>query len=428
MPSLSRRRLLSGGATSLVAAPFWNLLSPRAHAATGSGHATRLLVLFSPNGTVHEHWRPQGTEHDFSFAPGSILEPLARHQDDLLILDELDFWDADNHDAGMAAMLTGQGTASDESGGLSVDQYVAQAIGGDTAFRSLEFGVQTSAWGGTTSTRMSYAGPGSYVTPDDDPLNAYVRLFGDQASDAADLERLRARRVSVLDLAHDELAELDKRLGAQERIKLEAHTEALRAMEKSLTSDLSCDAPLAPDAFSVYDNDSFPRIADAQLGLALQALSCGITRVASVQLSHSVAPVVFSWEGVSQEHHSLSHIDDSNTAGVQDFVTTERWYMDRFADVLDQLKALPDPDGGGSLLDTTLVLWASELGDGRDHTCTSVPWILAGPAGGAFNPGRYLKLGGESHASVLLSLCHAMGLQNETFGLAELCPGPVGVL
>jgi hypothetical protein len=425
---LSRRRLLTAGSASLIAAPFWNLLSRPAHATTLGGTAKRLLVLFSPNGTVHQHWRPQGTEYDFEFAPGSILEPLERHKQDLLVLDELDFWGADNHEGGMAAMLTGRGRDQDESAGMSVDQFVAAHIGQDTAFRSLEFGVQTSAWGGTSETRMCYSAPGAFVTPDDDPYNAYTRIFGDPAGDEEELARLRARRLSVLDLASEELDELHRRLGSEERIKLEAHSEALRALERSLTTVNQCESPGVPSGLSTYDNDHYPQLVDAQLGLAVQALSCGITNVASVQLSHTVGPVVFSWEGISQEHHSLSHIDDGNASGVGEFVTTERWYMSRFAEVLDQLKALPDPEGGGTLLDSTLVLWASELGDGRAHTCTSVPWILAGPAGGAFSPGRYLKLGGDSHNNVLLSICHAMGLTNATFGHPDACHGPLGVL
>ena len=84
--------------------------------------------------------------------------------------------------------------------------------------------------------------------------------------------------------------------------------------------------------------------------------------------------------------------------------------------LLDQLKAQIDPETGGSMLDSTVVLWAKELGDGREHVCTDVPWVLAGNAGGFFNTGRYLSLGDVPHDQVLTSICHAFGMEEAGFG------------
>ena len=116
---------------------------------------------------------PNGTGAGYSFAAGSILEPLAARTDDLLVISGLDFHRADNHEPGMAAMLTNNGAGGDVGAGASVDQYIASAIGGDTKFQSLEIGVQTSAWGGNQQTRMCYSGPGQFVTPDDNPISIY---------------------------------------------------------------------------------------------------------------------------------------------------------------------------------------------------------------------------------------------------------------
>src|SRR5690606_30692369 len=111
-------------------------------------------------------------------APASILEPLRPRRADLVVIDGLHFHGADNHEGGQAAMLTNGGGGDSPTGGASIDQVVAGAIGGDSRFRSLELGVQTSAWGGGVQTRMCYRGPGQMVTPDDDPAHVYERLFG----------------------------------------------------------------------------------------------------------------------------------------------------------------------------------------------------------------------------------------------------------
>ncbi len=408
MHVLNRRRLLKLGLASLVAAPFANLLRQPARADTGG--ARRLLILFSPNGTVHKHWRPTGSETDFSFGSGTILEPLAAHKDDLIVMDGLSFTGADNHEPGMAAMLTAQGDTS-------IDQHIARAIGGSSRFSSLELGVQTSAWGGTTQTRMSYL-DGGFVTPDDDPLNVWKRLFGDLGD-----ENLAARRQSVLDLSREEVGTLRENLGAEERILLDAHLAGLEAVERSLSGESTCESPAAPDlSASALSNDTFPEVAKAQLDLAVLALACGSTNVASVQLSHTVGPTVFTWLGESEGHHSLSHIDDANQSGIESFVNCERWFAEQVAYTLDRLKAQTDPETGGSMLDTTLVLWAKELGDGRAHVCTDVPWVLAGNAGGFFTTGRYLSLGDEPHDKVLTSICHAFGLEEAGFGAYENGP------
>src|SRR5207244_404662 len=124
-------------------------------------------------------------------------------------------------------------------------------------------------------------------------------------------------------------------------------------------------------------------------------LACGLTKVASIQWAHTVSPHVFTWAGVSQGHHDLSHSDDSNAAGVAAFVAAERWFAEQFVYLISQLKALPEPGGGaGSMLDNTLVVWCKELGDSRLHDGKSVPFVLAGKAGGFVRPGRFLDFKG----------------------------------
>ncbi|MDP2311033.1 MAG: DUF1552 domain-containing protein [Pseudomonadota bacterium] len=428
---MRRRSFLHASGLALVAAPFLHLLSRPAWGALpdtgGAGGPKRLLVLFSPNGTIHRHWRPSGGERDFTFPAGSVLEALTPYRDSLLVLDGLDFHDADNHEAGMAAMLTNKGTAGSVGGGMSLDQYVASQIGAASRFRSLELGVQTSLWGGITTTRMSYAGPDALVTPDDSPSSVYSRLYGELAGSPEAAARLLTRRQSVLDLLTGELGALSVRLGSAERAKLDAHLESLRAMERALEGAGGCEPPVLGAIDNHNSNANFPAVARAQLELAVQALACDMTRVASVQMSHTISTTVHSWVGASSEHHSLSHVDDGNTSGVAEFIATERWFAEEVAYVLGRLTELPSPDGEGSLLDGTVVLWCKELGDGRAHTCVDVPWVIAG-GGGALRTGRYVDLGGLNHAHVLVSICQALGLDLDTFGDPNAGAGPAEAL
>jgi hypothetical protein len=423
----SRRRFLRFGAASLLAAPFVRLLHGGSAFADGAP-AKRLLVYFSPNGTIPNQLWPSGGTTDFTFAAGSVLEPLEAIRDKVTILKGLQFYNATNHEGGMAAMLTNNGGASTESQGMSIDQFVASRIGTSTRFSSLEFGVQTSAWGGSTQTRMAYAGPGGFITPDDSPNHAYQRMFGDLLGGEDGAVRLRGRRTRIVDIARAELVDLHRRVGAEERIKLEAHIEALAAMERGLSATTTCEPGQAPGITgSVWANGSFPAIATAQMDLAVTALACGMTNVASIQMAHTVSPVVFSWLGLNEGHHSLSHTADSNSGGVADYVAAERWFAQRYVDLVQALDALPDPEGDGSMLDSTLVLWAQEMGDGRLHVCTDVPFVIAG-ATDHFQGGRFLDLGERNHCHLLVSICNAFGLANETFGDPDAGTGPLSEL
>lgn len=410
---LTRRRFLQGLGASVLGASLLPGLPPSVSWAQGAARARRLLVFFSPNGTIHRFWRPTGSGSDFSFGAGTILEPLERHKSDLLVIDGLNFFTGTNHEGGMAAMLTNGGGAGTATGGMSIDQYVASRLGASDRFSSLEFGILTDIWGSNVQTRMSYSAAGQLVHPDANPRRAFDRMFSDLAGDAVQQSRLRSRRASVLDLVRGELNDLKGRVGAREKIKLDAHLTAIRSVEQSLQTEISCDVPTAPEQLNKDANDNVPAITKAQIDLAVTALACNMTKVSSVQVSHTVSPVVFSWVGNTEGHHSLSHTSDNNQTKLNEFVDAERWCAEQFAYLLDRMKQTPDPDSDGSLLDSTVVLWAKEMGDSRAHVCQSVPFVMAG---GGFRAGRYLRFEGDSHSKLLVSICHALGLDNQTFG------------
>ena len=151
------------------------------------------------------------------------------------------------------------------------------------------------------------------------------------------------------------------------------------------------------------------------------ALACDLTRVGSIQWSRSVSNTAFTWLGINEGHHDLSHEGDGNADAVAKIVQVNRWYAEQFAYFLDQLKAIPE--GDGTMLDNTVVLWCNELGQGNSHTRKDVPLIVAGNAGGHFSTGKYLQFDAHSHNDLLISLCHAMGYPVATFGDPSLCSG-----
>ena len=325
----------------------------------------------------------------------------------------------------MEAMLTCKGTADSVGAGASIDQYIAAQLDSPTKFKSLELGVQTSAWGGTNQTRMCYAGPGQLVTPDDDPEHVYNRMFGDLLGGDEEAAKLRDRRQRVIDILAAETKALRTEAGSEERYKLDAHLDALASLEQGLLAGGSCDAPVAPSIGNPMIDTEIPGVTRAQIDLAVTGLACGLTNVVTIQLSHTVSPSVFSWvDGVNEGHHALSHIDDSNAAGVAQFAACERWSAEQFAYLLAQLEALPEPDGEGTMLDNSVVLWAKEMGDSRAHVCSDVPFVLAGGSG-CFNTGQYLSFDGEPHNKLMVSICHAMGLTNDSFGEASFGAGPL---
>lgn len=436
---LSRRRLLTGATSlsaALVAAPFYRMLA-HPERARAAGIAKRIIFWFTPNGTVHARWRPTGSGASYAFSPGSILEPLEAHKARLLILDGLNFERsrASNHEGGMEHMLTGGGDPS-------LDQFLAARIGGDTPFSSIELSVQTSAWGAGIQTRMSYNDAHQFVHPEDKPAAAYARIFGggggggggaspvDPGTGTATDDPATVRRRSVLDLVKGELTALQRDLGKDERDKLGAHLDALRTLERRLDGSVSltgCGELAMPALADSQSNDRFPAVGELQMDLLVAAAACDASRVLSLQWSHTVSPAIFSWAGVGEGHHELSHKDDGNTQGVADFVASERWFSAQFASFLDKLAAVQEPDGSGSLLDTSTVVWVKELGDSRLHDFISVPFVIAGGGNGYFRPGRYLKFSAEPHQKLLVSLAQSVGVEIDHFGVPDIT-GPLSGL
>lgn len=426
MQRVPRRRFLRGLAGGALALPLLaGLDSPSARAAP---HPKRLIVFFSANGTIADAWRPTGGETDFVFS--EILAPLAPHRDELLILGGIDAESSyhgpgdNSHWNGMGHMLTGTelvdlGGGVFTGGGISVDQHIAAQIGGATKLASLELAVEASP--STVSSRLSYLGAAQPVPPESDPQKVFHRLFGGLSPE------LEAQRKSVLDAVSDDLGTLTPTLGRADQLKLEAHLDAVRDVEKRLyiTPSPTCGSI----ELGRFDVDDLPAIGKEQMDLLVLALACDLTRVVTLQWSQAVSMTRMTWLGITDPHHTLSHYPVTDPVAQAKLVQINRWYATQFAYLLQAMKSVPE--GDGTLLDHSVVLWCNELGEGSTHSRRNVPYVLAGSAGGHFKTGRFLDFQGSKkpwHSDLLVSLCQAMDLSDATFGNPAYCHGGIAAL
>lgn len=454
-PTLTRRALLRAAGGSAIAAailsPFRHLLVGRASAAD-DGPRRRFVVVFSPNGTIHDDWLPTGTGAGFTF--GRILAPLERHRARTTVVSGLGLHTSargpgDEHQRGVSHVMTampllpgGMATGCDAcppvswASGPSIDQVVADAIGGATRFRSLELGVANTGRE-SVKTRLSYRGSGQPLPPESSPWRAWARLFATAGDPAAQRAQLEARR-SVLDHAVTDFSRTSARLAPADRPLLDAHLSTIRELELRLAAPgpegPSCAPPtLGAEVENLESPDDYPRLVDLQSDILTMALACGLTNVGSILWNHSVGEQTFPSLGITEPHHTLSHRPDEDLAAQESLVAINTWYAERVAGLGDRLATLTEALPSGetpALLDSTLLVWVNELGKGNVHSLTDVPFVVLGNVPNDdgtphFTTGQHLGTEGAAHGDFWVSVRNAMGDPASTFGLPEYCNGPL---
>lgn len=441
--SLSRRTLLRGLGGLTVGLPFLGAMSESASAVN---FPKRFVVFFTGLGTVKNAWVPTGTQKDFTFGP--ILDPLTPYKKKVMVLEGIDYESAyhgpgDPHQQGIAHALTGvemqegmlfpyacnPGKMVGWGGGISLDQFFATQLGQTTKFPSLEFGVQVQY--ANASARVSYLGPGQPVPPEDDPYQGFKRIFSDLGTDPQAMDKLRAERKSVLDAVTDDYDRLSKRLGVSDKQKIDAHLDAIREIEKRLDAPGviggACAQPAMGAPVEPLENDNYPAIAKLQLDLMAMSLVCDLTRVSSIQWTTVQTGKVFTWLGQTEPHHSLSHSSDGDTVRQKMLVDIGNWHAQQLAYLCKQLDSVPE--GDGTVLDNTIILWCTDIAAGNTHARRDMPLLLVGGGGGALATGQHLKYQGAWHNDLLIAISHAMGVPITTFGNPAYCKGPLaGVL
>lgn len=433
----TRREFLRHLGLSAAAYPFICNL-PSLGFENASTRKQRLVVIFSPNGTIPKNFWPD--------EPGpltqlkEILTPLEPFKDRMLTLHgvcDRVRGDGDNHMRGMGCLLTGielfpgniQGGSDTPAGwasGLSIDQEIKNFLQSRpetrTRFGSLEFGVvvpdRADTW-----TRMVYSGANKPIAPIDDPYQMFQKLYG-QMQDREDLQ-------SILDALQTDLQKVSTIVSAEDRKLLAEHETFVRQMEEELraSGDVSVGHAVPQLEPGVREeNDNIPRLSRMQIELMVDSFVNDFARVATLQYTNSVGGARMRWLGIEDGHHALSHESDENADAVEKLTKINKWYCEEIAFLTKRLAETPEPGGQGSLLDNTLILWTNELGKGNSHTLDNIPWVAIG-GGLDWKMGRALDFKKTPHNRLHLSLAHGFGHHLQTFGNPNFCgDGPLDQL
>jgi len=431
---INRRQFLRQFGVSAASLPFLAGL-PSLIGAPMPQRRQRVIIMFSPNGTVPTEFWPDQIGENFEFK--SVLQPLQPFKDRTLVLNGIFNkvrGDGDNHMRGMSCLLTGSelmpgnimgggGNPAGWAGGISIDQEIKNFLQTQpetkTRFGSLEVGVavpdRADPW-----TRMSYAGANQPVAPVDNPYQLFGKLYG-RMKDKDSL-------ISVLDDVQDDFKKVAAKLSARDKALLDQHLTLVRSLEKELQSNDQEKALKHPvpelDPSIELVNDNTPQISRMQIDLLVNALANDMARVATLQYMRSVGQAQMRWLGIEEGHHTLSHDPDGNQASQDKLKKINTWFAGELAYLAKRLSETPEPTGEGSMLDNTLIVWTNELGKGNSHTLDNIPMVMIG-GGAGFKMGRNLKLDKVAHNRLWMTLAKAMGHDLQTFGKAELCEGGV---
>ncbi|HEV3255647.1 MAG TPA: DUF1552 domain-containing protein [Gemmataceae bacterium] len=428
-PNSTRREFIRELGIGAAALPFV-LNLPSLGFANQLRRKQRLVVMFSPNGVVPSAFWPDKAGKLTTLKES--LKPLEPFKNRTLLLhgvcDKIR-GDGDGHMRGIGCLLTGielfpgniQGGSDTPAGwakGLSIDQEIKNYLQANpatrTRFGSLEFGVMVPDRADTW-TRMVYAGPNKPVAPIDDPYQMFAKLYGH----VKDRESLK----SILDDLQDDLRKVGSVVSAEDRRLLEEHATFVREMEQELKAPASQTVGHAVPELEPgvkKENDNIPRTSKMQIDLMVNSFAADFARVATLQFTNSVGGARMHWLKVQEGHHELSHKPDSDRESQDKLIRINQWWCEQLAYLARRLAETPEPGGGGSLLDNTLVLWTNELGKGNSHTMDNIPFVLVGN-GLDFRMGRSIEYPKVPHNRLLLSLAHAMGHRIKRFGNPNFC-------
>jgi hypothetical protein len=428
---LSRRSLLAsvGGASLLPFVPLFN----RDLEAQAGALPKRLVIVNIPNWRTDDQTRCEGTGADFTFSEAyKSLEP---YRSDLLIVDGVDNLAAEDGGAsghkGNLALLTGIGP-SGGAGGPSIDQWVAQQPDISTAVRSLVLGAGTRDEAGADDV-ISYAGKSQPIVPEADPAVVWSSLFQDFKADPTQRNTAKEANKGVLDNVATQLNNFKRFLPRDDQMKLEAHSQSIVELQQQLERAVyDCTVPPQPDAYPEHSTATMLQTSSLQMDLITTAMACDLTRVVSLYYGLERRGPTMDWVGATTHFHETSH-GDPGSERYEMYSRGRAWLIEQYTSLVKRFKEMPE--GNGSMLDNSVLVLTSCMGAAGRHKNYSVPFVLAGGAGGALSTGRYLRYGnydvsgngdahgGETANRMLLSLAHAMGYPIDVFGNPDYCQG-----
>jgi hypothetical protein len=395
-------------------------------AKTAANPTRRFGAIFIPLGERPGYWTPAQVGTGFEMS--TILKPLEAYRDHMTVVSDL-CTPRDGHAVTVAAWLTGalakQTIAEDVYANTSIDQIIASTIGGETVFPSLEIATEdfTGYIGGCdTQFACAYMNTITWKTPttplpmEINPRVVFERLFGQPGTSAQRLERLRRNR-SILDSVVDDVADLERGLGPRDRTRLAEYLDHVREIEQRIArSERQATTEVrVPDA-PIGVPDSFEEHVALLYDLVVLAFQTDTTRVFTFMKARDASQRVYPEIGITEPHHSMSH-HGNDAQKLANLVKLNTWHVSLFGKFLERMKATPD--GDGSLLDHSLILYGSGMSESNTHLRLDVPTLLVGGDGGRLQGGRHIKAAPETPlANFMLGLGHRFGAEMDRFGLS----------
>ncbi len=430
------RRTVLRGLGAAIALPLLDGMVPAAAALrrTAAKPVPRFGVVYVPNGMAMSSWTPGATGAAFELPP--ILQPLAPFRDQLLVLsglaDELAFpragEGAGDHARAAGTFLTGvhvkKTEGADIHAGISMDQIAAREFGKATQLASLELAIESvellgacdggyaCAYGNTIAWRT----PTTPLPMENDPRALFERLFGvgETTDPAARLERLRTNR-SILDSVTEKAGQVRRQLHPSDRTRLNEYLEAIRDIERRIQKaeeQSDRELPLVEQPAGIPA--TFAEHATLMFDLLAVAYQADLTRVSTFMMGREVSGRAYPEIGVSDSHHPVSH-HQNRPEMIAKLAKINTFHMQMFARFLETLRSTPD--GDGSLLDHSMILYGSGISDSNTHFHDNLPVALVGGGGGQLKGGRHLQYPQDTPITNLyVSLLGKLGIPMEKFG------------
>ncbi|MFO0908243.1 MAG: DUF1552 domain-containing protein [Isosphaeraceae bacterium] len=441
--SIARRTVLRGLGTA-VALPWLEAMAPAADVgATRAGVAgsaalpKRMAFLYVPNGVHMQAWTP--TAEGSGFELNGTLSALKPYKEDLLVLTGLAQDNAFAHGDGggdharsLACFLTGTHPLKTDGAniraGVSVDQVAAQKLGNLTRFASLELGIDRGAQSGNCdsgyscaySSNISWRAPTTPMAKEVNPRLVFDRLFAGQSRDETAAARARRElyRRSILDFVSEDANQLRGRLGVNDRRKLDEYLTAVREVEqrlsraeKSSLTDANLPRDFKKPSGIPQDNREHIRL---MLDLLVLAFQGDVTRISTFMYANEGSNKSYAFIGVPEGHHDLSH-HGGDTAKHEKLKKINTFHIEQLAYFLGRLKSIRE--GSGTLLDHSMIVYGSGIGDGDRHNHNDLPILLAGRGGGSLKPGRHIKYANNTPLNNLyLSMLDRVGVPVDSLG------------
>ncbi|MCA9127951.1 MAG: DUF1552 domain-containing protein [Planctomycetales bacterium] len=435
IPRRIDRRTVLRGVGTCVALPLLDAMLPNVVRAADQQAPLRAAFLYVPNGKHMPDWTPQKTGRKFDLP--ATLQPLTAHRESLCVLSNLTLDGAAAHGDGpgdharsAAAFLTGahpRKSVDDIQNGISIDQAIAQSVGSETRFPSLELGLEGSSQAGSCDNGYSCAYPSnlawrnatSPLAKEIDPTAIFDRLFasGESETDKKTSSLRKSRRKSVLDFALDDARKLHQQVGAADRRKLDEYLYAVREVEGRLVRSERLE--VGKDGVPNYARPSgVPRELSEHCKLMLDMMALSFqtdsTRIATMMFANEGSNRSHPELDAPEGHHELSHHGKSAEKQAK-IARINHFYVSQLAYFLDSLSSIRE--GERTLLDNCLVLYGSGISDGDRHNHDDLPILLAGQGGKRVKSGQHLMYEPKTPlCNLYLWMLHHFDAAADSFG------------